>query len=188
MAYLFHHDEFAFPIDRVLKRSSWRYIMERVSPECLSIDVDESTDERFPNFFKFLSDRRVNYILRTVMGHNEPDSRKNYMHSLSTDELQNLTVPYDDMMCTVDGEDLHVVYSIAPIDSPFRKGITGPSGTQLYERNMPHFGLIYVYRSERTEYNDEHGFDHVKHTWLPIAARPERIVDVLSSNDPDKLH
>ena len=33
----------------------------------------------------------------------------------------------------------------------------------------PHFGLIYVYRSERTEQEDENGEHVAQHRWLPIS-------------------
>ena len=187
MAYIFHHDELAPSIDKLLRRTNTHSFMERINIECLRVQPDMSTDKRLPVFLKCLSDERVNHVLRTILGHNDPASRAKRMNSLTHDQIQELTVPYDDKTCSIDGEELHVVYSIAPLDSPFRKGIVGPHGVHLYEKDAPHFGLIYVYCSEHTEQEDGNG-DYVgQHTWLPIKTPPERIIEVMRSTDTDQL-
>ena len=61
-------------------------------------------------------------------------------------------MPYDDMIFNVNGEELQVVYSIKDIEvSKFRKSIIGPQGIALYEKGIPHFGPILVYKAVRTE-------------------------------------
>ena len=187
MAYIFHNDEFALPIDNLLRRTGARYFMQRINKECLCVQPDMPTDERFPCFFKCLSDERVNHVLRTILGHGDPASRRARKHNLNHDQIQSLTVPYDDKTFAIDGEDLHVVYSIAPLDSPFRRGIIGPQGVHLYENDIPHFGPIYVYRSERTEHEDANGAHIAQHSCLPIMTPPDRIIQVLRSADTDHL-
>jgi hypothetical protein len=121
------------------------------------------------------------------MGHNDPEKRVNFMRALSHENIQNLTVPYDDKTCTIDGEELHVVYSIASLDSPFRRGIMGPQGAHLYEKDIPHFGLIYVYRSERTEHESDDGELRVQHKRLSITVSPERILNFLRSAEIQQI-
>lgn len=182
-AYIFHNDEFAPSIDRCTARTMSNYFMKRISPECLQVDVDRRTDDRFPVFFKFCSDRRVNGILRNVLGHNDRKNCINAMRALSHDEIQSVTIPFDDKTCTICGEELHVVYSIASLNTPFRKGIMGPQGVHLYERDVPHFGLIYVYRSERTDHETADGELRVQHARLPVTVSPTDILDFLRSVD-----
>lgn len=186
MAYILHHSDFTPPIDRVLCNTKTHF-MERINIECLRVQPDMPTDERYPVFFKCLSNERVNHVLDTILGHNDPASRAARKNPLTHDQMQRLTIPYDDKTCTIDGEELHVVYSIADLNSPFRKGIVGPHGVELYEKEAPHFGLIYVYRSERTEQEDEFGERVAQHRWLPIKTLPERIVEVMRSTDADQL-
>jgi hypothetical protein len=186
MAYIFHHADFAPSINRQLKRNGVRHFITRIDSECLFVKVDHSTDDRFPNFFRFFSDQRVNHILRTIMGHNNTKNRKRYMYARSRKQIQEFTVPYDDKSCEIDGENLHVVYSIAELNAPIRRDIMGPHGTHLYEKDIPHFGLIYVYRSERTEH-DVNGEFRVEHKWLPITTPPDRILNVLRSEAIDDL-
>ena len=90
-------------------------------------------------------------------------------------------VAYDDMTFNVNAEELQVVYSIKDIHiSMFRRSIIGPEGIALYEKEMPHFGPILVYKAERTE--TEHNEDLiVSRRMLPIRSDVTAIRKVLSA-------
>ena len=171
MAYLFHHSDFAPSIGAHLP-----YFMTRVNLECIRIEVDQPCDDRSPQFFRFLTDRRANHVLRAVMGHNDPELR--FKTALDAEDLKRYTIPYDAMPVTVDGEDLTVAYSIKSPDAPIRRGIMGPHCVRLYESEIPHFGPIFVYRSEKREYDTEGDFV-VEHKWLEMKTSPERICECL---------
>lgn len=179
MAYIFHHSDYAPSIDKHLKQTGSRYFMKRINHECIRVDIDKETDERSPFFFKFLSVKRINHVLRAIMGHHDPNMR--FKQALSDEKLQMFTIPYDDKKHTIEGEELHVVYSIASLNSPFRKGIVGPQGVHLYEHDIPHFGIVYVYRSECTEYEDTYTELHIKHKWIPIETSANLILRALKN-------
>lgn len=178
MAFVFHHSEFARPIDRHLATHASRYFMTRVDLECIRVDVDLQCDERDVWFFRCLSLARTNHVLRAMLGH--ANSAHRMLKALSTEELLDMTVPYDDITMTVDGEELHVVYSIADsISSAFRRGIVGPEHVTLYEPDLPHFGLFYVYGCDRIEKEMPDTSLKITHLWRPIKASPNRVLAAL---------
>jgi len=61
----------------------------------------------------------------------------------------------------------------------FRHSIIGPQGVALYEKGMPHFGPILVYKAERTE--TEHNENLiVSRKMLPIHSDVTAIREALS--------
>jgi hypothetical protein len=175
--YLLHHSEFTASL-----RQHLMPFMTQVTCECVRIEVDRPSDERFPWLFRFLSLQRANNVLRTIMGHN--DQRYCFNKALSENELMMYVRAYDAIEFEVDGEELYMAYSIAPLCAPIRRGIMGPHGVHVYEHDLPHFGFILVYRSEKTEYETECGEFVVHHKCLKIATPPERICDSLRQQNP----
>ena len=122
--------------------------MRRVDMEAFEVKVDVPTDDRACWLFKGLSAPVVNHVLRVISCQSETP----FDEELSIDLIRQHTVPYDDMIFNVNGEELQVVYSIKDIEvSKFRKSIIGPQGIALYEKGIPHFGPILVYKAVRTE-------------------------------------
>ena len=101
--------------------------------------------------------------------------------------MQAFTIAYDDKTVTIDGEDLHVVYSIQHPLAHFRRDIMGPHSIRLYEKEFSHFGLVYIYGASCREDQDEHGDYHTTYTWRSIATPPERIVDALRFQSDELL-
>ena len=92
---------------------------------------------------------------------------------LDEEKIKQLFIPYDTMPFTTrSGEVLRVGYSIAPLPSRFRSWMVGPWGVSLYEKNMPHFGAIYVFACEEEEKAIR---------LLPITSNVDEIIDSLQS-------
>ncbi len=141
-----HHCEFSSHIDSLFAKGPGT--MRRVDMEAFEVEVDVPTDDRDVWFFKGLSVPVVNHLLRVVSCQSQTPFEK----ELSIELIRQHTVPYDDMTFDVNGENLQVVYSIKDIElSKFRQSIIGPQGIALYEREIPHFGPILVYKAARTE-------------------------------------
>lgn len=151
--------------------------MRRVDMEAFEVQVDVPTDVRDTWFFKGLSNPVVNHVLRVISS--ASDFR--YLEELTDNLIREHTVAYDDMTFNVNAEELQVVYSIKDIhNSMFRRSIIGPEGIALYEKEMPHFGPILVYKAERTE--TEHNEDLiVSRRMLPIRSDVTAIRKVLSA-------
>ena len=74
-------------------------------------------------------------------------------------------------------KDLFVAYSIKDLLHPFRQLLIGPESVSLYEKDIPHFGPIYVFRA-RLEYNDD---ENVKFHMLDIESSVDEILSVLET-------
>ena len=172
MAYVFTHSEFSPHIV-----SKMPYFMKKKTIECFEIDIDMPVDARFPCLFRFLSNNRQNAVLRAIMGHNDP--RLRFKTALNDEALKEYTVPYDAMEVEIDNEQLTIAYSIKDPTALIRRGIMGPHGVRVYESDMPHFGPIFVYRTEKKEYVNELDELIVEHTWCKMVTPPERICDWL---------
>lgn len=174
LSYLFHHDEFCGHLDD--KNIS---NIRRVDLQTLSIDIDKPIDNRGTWAFKGLSASTVSKLLHVISSH---CSHITFKTSLSENDIRELTVPYDDMLFSVNEEELHVVYSISNInESSLRRCIMGPHNIHLYEKEIPHFGPIIVYKSTQRE--EERGDEGVLiiHQMQDIVSSPTDIVKALSS-------
>lgn len=171
MMYLFHHADFCGHLYEVGQSN-----IHRVDMHTLSIDIDIPIDDRSTWLFKGLSTSTVNNLLQTISFHQKEISFEN----LSDDAIRRLTVPYDDMLFRVGDEELQVAYSIRDIEtSPFRRCIIGPHGVHLYEKDIPHFGPIIVYKSNRREEERDDGLNIV-HAFEDIVSSPTEILKAMS--------
>ena len=171
MAFCFFHSDFYVHIKRHMP-----YHMAMRSIECAEIKVDMEKDTRPLVLFRFLSNNRQNDVLRAIMGHNDPALR--FKKALNVKALQAYCGVYDAMDVVIDGEALTVAYSIEDLESPIRSGILGPHGVKVYD-GRPHFGPIFVYRSNKKEYENELGETVVEHNWCEIVTPPDRICERL---------
>lgn len=172
MALLFFHSDFSPHIERRMP-----YFMTKKTNECVHISIDIEVDNRFPCLFRFLSVKRQNRVLRAIIGHNESQLR--FRNALNEEELKEYTVPYDAMEVVIDGEPLTIAYSIKSLIAPIRRGILGPHGVTVYESGMPHHGPIFVFRSEKQEYENELGELVIEYKWREILTPPDRICECL---------
>ena len=176
---LFHNADYAGYLDTKFNQGPGKFT--RVDTDVIKIETDVQLDKR-PSctwFFKGLSLPVINHLLRVISN----CSNNPYTTDLTFEEIRAHTVPYDDMLFnTEDGEELHVVYSIKDIQSSkFRQAVIGPQNVSLYEKDMPHFGPIYVYKSIREEIMLADTSIEIIHTMIPIDSQINNIQRALES-------
>ena len=143
-ALILHHEDFASQ-DKGLDHER----LCRVDSCAIQVQLDTMTDDKYPWMFRGLSVEAVNHVLNVLSG-----MRNRFYKDLSEKALQEFFTPYDAMpFQTKTEQDLFVSYSIKDILHPFRQLLIGPESVSLYERGLPHFGPIYVFRA-RLEYNE----------------------------------
>ena len=170
LCYLFHHSDFYGHFDE--SKGSIR----QIDMNTLSIDIDVPIDNRSTWFFKGLSTSTVNYLLQSLSCQSDVT-----FENLSENAIRALTVPYDDMSFSVGDENLQVVYSIKDIESsPFRRCIVGPHEVQLYEKGIPHFGPIIVYKSKSREKEKDDGSLEIVHELQNIESSTTDILKAIS--------
>ena len=171
-ALLFHHADYA---GHFVWTPESRYT--RLDTYCIQIPVDVPVDKRFPWFFKGLSLSATNDLLRVITAH----ASNPYRGNMSSLEIKTETVPYDDMPFeTATGESLNVVYSIASPNARIRTGVIGPHEVELYEKDSPMFGPVYVYACNRSECEVDGELNTV-HTMCAIRSSPSDILAALSA-------
>ena len=164
---ILHHDEFATLLNEHLDKD----VLTRAHRCAIKVTLDIQQDAKYPWLFHGLSEERVNYVLK-VLSH----VRQQPCRNMNQEELKLFFTPYDAMPFKTDTEeDLFVAYSIKNISSPFRQLIIGPESVSLYEKDIPHFGPIYVFRA-RMEYID--GEDPV-YNMLDIQSGVDEILSAL---------
>jgi len=164
---ILHHNEF----EPLLNAHLDNVVLARAHTCAIKVTLDIEKDTRYPWLFHGLSEKRVNYVLR-VLSH----MRQQTYRDMNQQELRIFFTPYDAMPFKTDTEeDLFVAYSIKNISSPFRQLMIGPESVSLYEKDIPHFGPIYVFRA-RLEYID--GEVPVYHM-LEIQSSVDEILSVL---------
>lgn len=128
----------------------------RVHSSAIAIELDEPVNTRYPWLFRGLSVSRVNDVLESL------SAMKNKTYkTMDEEDIKTVCTPYDAMhFKTPSGEDLFVAYSIAGIQHPFRNLIIGPENVSLYEKDVPHFGPIFVFRATM-EHMDDHTTFHM---------------------------
>lgn len=147
LIYVFHNSDYAGCIDKQFSSD-----MKRIDMEAFSVEADVLVDDRDTWMFKGCSNKTVNKLLKVISVYSE-DS---YVTDLSDDEIRVQTVPYDCQLFKVGNEDLYVCYSIKSIkNSKLRKSCIGPQDVSLYEKDIPHFGPILVFKGTRSEVNEE---------------------------------
>lgn len=164
---IFHHDEFATLLNKHLDKD----MLTRAHRCAIKVTLDIQQDAKYPWLFQGLSVQRVNYIMKVFSCMREQTYRDK-----NEEELKLFFTPYDAMPFKTDTEDdLFVAYSIKDIRSQFRQLMIGPEFVSLYEKDIPHFGPIYVFRA-RMEYTDNE--DPVYHM-LEIQSSVDEILSVL---------
>ena len=164
---ILHHSDFGFSLDECLDGA----ILERVHSCAMKVELDHLNDNTFPWLFRGLSVQRVNHVL-TVLSR----MRQRVYCYLNEEQLKHVFTPYDAMPFKTEVEDdLFVAYSIKDLNDPFRQLLIGPENVSLYERDIPHFGPIYVYRV-RVDYTDE---EQPEYHMLEIKSSVDDILSVL---------
>jgi hypothetical protein len=167
MAYglLIHSPDYAGLIDEHFDDD-----ISRMNTYAIRVELDYTSDDRPTWLFKGLTVGRTNKLLKSISSR----SLQPFVHDMDENMIRHLCTPYDAMSFTTDiGERLSVAYCIAPLTSRLRTCILGPTGISLYEKYIPHFGPIYVYRSEQS--------DGACHKFLPIESSVDEILNVLST-------
>lgn len=172
-----HNSDYAGHIDKLF--ASGPSVMKRVNFESFEVEVDVPTDDRCTWFFKGLSVPVINHLLRVVSCQSEnPFGDK----ELTKEQVQHYTVPFDDVPFKVGEEELHVVYSIKDIEiSKLRRAMIGPENVCLYEKDIPHFGPILVYKCAQTEIENEDTSLTVVNEMLPIQSDVASIMRMLET-------
>lgn len=168
-ALIFHHGDFAFQLDKELDGERLR----RVDSCAIQVQLDTMIDDKYPWMFRGLSVEAVNHVLNVLSR-----MRNRSYNDLSEKALKEFFTPYDAMpFQTKTEKDLFVAYSIKDPLHPFRQLLIGPESVSLYEKDIPHFGPIYVFRA-RLEYNDD---ENVKFHMLDIESSVDEILSVLET-------
>lgn len=178
-AFVFHNAEFSAALqDAIRKLDADSPHIRQATLYALEVALDVPTDDRDLVFFKGLSARAASALLRVVSCHSDEP----YRADMTPAQLRNETMPFDDMPFVVEetGEDLNVVYSIQSMRERFRQCIIGPQSVELYEHDVPHFGVIWVYAADKEEVDEKHETRIVR-TMQPIRSTPEQIFDTLET-------
>ena len=145
--YLFHNSDYSPCMVGQLSK-----IISRQTSFALRVECDTPVDRDPVWLFRGLSTQRVNSLFQVLSCAGKTDSIPNKMNH---EDLQQFFTPYDAMPFTTSEEhNLFVAYSIKDISSPVRQMIMGPDSVSLYEKGIPHFGPIYVFKAQ-LEYDDD---------------------------------
>ena len=139
-------------------------VFSRAHRCAIKIEIDEPVDTKFPWFFRGLSVSRANAVFQALIALPSNDKnklKKTLGYDMDEEEIQKTSTPYDAMnFKTPSGEDLVVAYSIAKPTHPFRQLVVGPDKVNLYEKDIPHFGPILVFRENIVYFDDDRMPEH----------------------------